>query len=544
MRGPPASGALLLVAVVIAQACAEPTAIEVTVYSEVPCTVGSEVEVAIAADGPSLASALPATTATVCEDAGRGSFRRGSFVIAPQDANEKLVAFQLTTRNDSHPLAECNAGLSKCITARRQLRFQPGETVALDVSLRLSCLGISCPGDQTCVKGACVELSLCGATCAAEAAPGAVQTIPDAGTPVQTRTVCGDMSGVAAGSPWPMLFGWATNAGRSRFNGPASGGTALAPAGPFTNARGAVVGATNTVYLQHSEGLIAAHDGTTGAEQWRSTAFGGNQDVPLLTQDNGLFVTTSYGMVGLLDAATGALRWKLQLSGAYSSPVMGATRIAYFGANSPYGFYAVNTAAGVQRWHFDIPENGASSNGAPALGSDAVYFIDSVANRLYSLDAASGAQRFVVSVSNSVIGSAVLGLDAVYVSTPEKGILAFDASTGGSKWTHPVGERVIQPALLSNGDLVSGTASGRGFVLDRATGNEIRTIPIGGRIESVSVGLNDTIYYATDRSTVAITPANTTMWQSNLTGHIAIVNDRVVVVPTRATSFGLIGPIP
>lgn len=143
--------------------CAGATAIDIQVYSEVPCATNAEVVLTVADDVASLSGRAPSSLATRCEAADNGTYRRGNVVIVPQDAKDKAIAFQLSTRNDNQPAAGCTApGATGCIVARRQLRFFPNEIQSVRVDLRLSCLDVQCPSNQTCVKGQCVGSDLVG----------------------------------------------------------------------------------------------------------------------------------------------------------------------------------------------------------------------------------------------------------------------------------------------------------------------------------------------------------------------------------------------
>ena len=71
-------------------------------------------------------------------------------------------------RVDGQPADGCldPTQASRCIVAKRQLRFQKHNQSDMRVDLRLSCLGVLCSADQTCVKGACVDAqTTCGASC-------------------------------------------------------------------------------------------------------------------------------------------------------------------------------------------------------------------------------------------------------------------------------------------------------------------------------------------------------------------------------------------
>jgi hypothetical protein len=206
---PFAAFAALLVAA-SSSSCASPTAIDVAIYSEVPCANRAEVALRVASDAPSLRTQLVSSTSITCEESGDGFVQRGSVVLVPVGDNGKTVAFEVLTRDDDQPLDACASNAARCISAKRQFRFSPGETVAVRIDLRLSCLGVQCALDQTCVRGRCVSAT--------------VEACNPCGEPVVPVGVrgCGDMTPYEANAPWPMSGYCPAQLWQSPFEGPAT----------------------------------------------------------------------------------------------------------------------------------------------------------------------------------------------------------------------------------------------------------------------------------------------------------------------------------
>jgi outer membrane protein assembly factor BamB len=358
--------------------------------------------------------------------------------------------------------------------------------------------------------------------------------------------LCGDTSGLAAGSPWPLIHGCPTNAGRSAFLGPATGNTELGPIGTATNARGAVVSASGTIIVQEVVGQVHAFDGSSGLQVWTSPAASAAvEPFPIIGADGMLYTATSNGQVYGRNLTTGAVAWTLQLAGSFSAPVMDAPGSFYFGAGPNYGFYAVDTATQAQKWHFGV--TGDVSETAPALTSGRVYFVDTINSQLYALDAATGAHVFDVPVPGMAKGAPVVGIDALYVATTTNGIVAFDLHTGATRWQQSPGADVVQPALLANGDLFSSTTSGVAFVLGRTDGLQRQSFPLGASVYGVPLlDAADTAYFATSAGTAAYDVATgAQVWQSPLfsgpTGRMAL-GDRRIIVLLGTQTFAVIGP--
>lgn len=151
--------------------CAEPTALVVEVYSEVPCAPGADVALFNDGDG------APMSFATQCEPQSGGMVRRGEVVIVPSGDKSAPVTFSIRGNAGAVPLdpACTGADRSSCIEARRSLRFLSRTTSRLRVDLRLSCAGVRCSATQTCVKGSCVDATVdpgkCTTSCAEDSLP-------------------------------------------------------------------------------------------------------------------------------------------------------------------------------------------------------------------------------------------------------------------------------------------------------------------------------------------------------------------------------------
>jgi outer membrane protein assembly factor BamB len=251
-----------------------------------------------------------------------------------------------------------------------------------------------------------------------------------------------------------------------------------------------------------------------------------------------MFLTTNYGKLYCVDAIGGGGKWDLQFGGSFSAPQIGPTGIVYFGSNAPYGFYAVDVVAKMQKFHYDLPGDAAT---VPALANGLVYFIDSTNSRLYALDAITGAHEFDVPVMGGASGSPVVGVDIVYVATKTNGVAAFDAMTGEAKWQEPQGVGVVQPALLSTGHVVTSSIDGAAVVLARTSGATKFSAALNAAVMYPPViDADDNIYFATDAATVSFTNKLAYRWDAAVFGRISIGDNRVIVLPSN-NMLALIG---
>jgi alpha-tubulin suppressor-like RCC1 family protein len=180
-------------AVVAPTSCAEATAIDVEVTSELDCTDGAQVMLVGASTLAELAGRAPSAAATRCEADG-SVFRRGHVVVLPSGP-ERRAAFAVVTRRGGADPSDCLAGGADCIVAKRQIAFVDRKTLRVRVDLRRACLGVPCGVDETCDDGVCVAASACAdGFCSDGGVP-----VPEAGADVDVDAGSRAIVDIAAG---------------------------------------------------------------------------------------------------------------------------------------------------------------------------------------------------------------------------------------------------------------------------------------------------------------------------------------------------------
>jgi alpha-tubulin suppressor-like RCC1 family protein len=148
--------------------CATPTALHVSVYSDVPCSVNAQALIVGGASLTDLATAAPSSASTQCVAGADGNYL-GDVYVAPAGGKSDNVAFELMIRPDGAPADGCSdtSNAAGCIVAKRQIHFSAYTEIDMRIDLRLSCLGVVCTDDSTCVQGQCVPASVsgCNGTC-------------------------------------------------------------------------------------------------------------------------------------------------------------------------------------------------------------------------------------------------------------------------------------------------------------------------------------------------------------------------------------------
>jgi hypothetical protein len=164
----------------LVQGCAEPTAIEVGVTSELDCSDGAQVALIGSDRLDDLAGRAPSSVATRCVASG-STYDRGRVVVVPNGRSDQIALAVATRRGGGDP-STCLTAPKDCIVAKRQLRFVSHNTLRMQIALRRDCLGVLCSPDTTCDRGLCVPaVTACGANGCDLAGDGGAPVTSDAG---------------------------------------------------------------------------------------------------------------------------------------------------------------------------------------------------------------------------------------------------------------------------------------------------------------------------------------------------------------------------
>ena len=196
-------------------------------------------------------------------------------------------------------------------------------------------------------------------------------------------------------------------------------------------------------------GGFRAIDLKTGKEKWnRRTTSDTERNSPTVHAGT-VYLVSHDAVVWALDARTGKEKWQFRFldeaAPMVTSPTLDNGTI-YFGAAGHYQgknakpyLYAVDAETGREKWKVSIPsEPGRSTSGsvkmldAPAVAQNTIY-LGSDSNRLYALDAKSGALKWSFEAGGRVTSPAV-GEGLVFFGSNDRFLHALDSLTGREKW--------------------------------------------------------------------------------------------------------------
>jgi hypothetical protein len=245
--------ALAVGATITVIACQEPTEIVVKVRTSFDCAAlaGNKVSIRVGTD---VSTGPVQSTSTACK--GRSA---GSLVLTPSGAGDRVTIDVMAALSPASLDGDgrCVEGTAGCIHARRSLVYLK-RTIEVPIELDDACAGKQCDPTFTCFRGGCVpaDCAVSGSQCTVgDSDAGAT----DAGAS-PLAPLCGAMSDLQAGAPYPMSLGCGGGSAVSAEKGPASAPTRETPITVSGDTNDIVIDKNNVAYLSTLAGYVDAID--------------------------------------------------------------------------------------------------------------------------------------------------------------------------------------------------------------------------------------------------------------------------------------------
>jgi len=196
--------------------------------------------------------------------------------------------------------------------------------------------------------------------------------------------------------------------------------------------------------------------------------------------DGVVYFGSTDGRLYAVDAAAGTQRWKFQTgSRVVSSPAI-ADGVAYFGSYDG-DFYAVDTASGHLKWKFKtggerrfegthlhgtqpvmetMPDPFDVYLSSPAVWNGSVYFGSGDGN-VYSLNASTGTLNWSYKTGDVVHASPAIDDGTLFIGSWDSYFYAIDAASGTLKWRFKTG---VDPDIHNQVGIQSSAAVAGGIV--------------------------------------------------------------------------------
>jgi outer membrane protein assembly factor BamB len=122
---------------------------------------------------------------------------------------------------------------------------------------------------------------------------------------------------------------------------------------------------------------------------------------------------------------------------------------------------------------------------SPAVHNN-VVFIGSDENKLYALNATTGAEIWKYTMGADIESSAAIGYNRVYVgsSAPDYRIYCLNETNGMLLWSFRTAGSITSSPCLSDNKVLFGSDDGKLYCLEATTGNHLWNFSTGGRVRS------------------------------------------------------------
>ncbi len=244
---------------------------------------------------------------------------------------------------------------------------------------------------------------------------------------------CGDMSGLQAGSPWPMDGGCVTLQNRSTAVGPNAPSIRWARwvgervrSAPTIDADGKIY--VPTMYEEDLEGELVAVT-PHGDIAWRYDAGDWvSQTSPAIAADGTMYIAVRADDLVAVDAS-GQFKWSYPIT-MNASPSIAADGTVYIGSALDQSLYAI-TPAGNLRWRF---ETDGWVESTPAIGDDGTLYFGSRDGNVYAVSP-TGEEVWRYEAGGWFAWGPSIGADGtIYIANVPNGELLALTPAGEAKW--------------------------------------------------------------------------------------------------------------
>jgi large repetitive protein len=373
---------------------------------------------------------------------------------------------------------------------------------------------------------------------AADATDVAVgDSIQETGTEAETSvplTLCGDMTGLQPGSPWPMEARCPTRVSQAAGPGPTAStkGWTADLAGQES---GLVVAADGTLYVCAGGTLQAI--GADATPKWETSGVT-CANTPAIGADGTIYVGGTNVLTALTpptsQGGSPTTKWTFPTAtGTVSSPNIGGDGTVYVTVGNEV--YAVSSA-GAQRWTYTTA---ASIPGMVAIGLTGMIYV--AADTLYALDStgalkwkAANGDAGITSYYSPVVGPVVGSSETVLLATEDitavsDGAQLWSTSLNGAPWA--------SPAVAPDGTVFGVANGGNCVAMDPSTGTGKWTYTAADTIlTQPAVDSTGSLYFLADGNVYGLTVSGTLLFSTSIGGSVFITppvlgNGQVLYVP-------------
>lgn len=190
--------------------------------------------------------------------------------------------------------------------------------------------------------------------------------------------------------------------------------------------------------------------------QWKSSGVGAVLDSTPVIAENMVFVISTSNSLKALNTTTGNVVWTAKTGtdqyGSWSSPAYDGGMVFASRGTDTICVYASN---GTEKWRFTNPSGQVSCNAGPAIADGKIFCSDWQGSHYYCVDAYTGELLWTFSVIGSAQGTpsykdGKVFLTSGYATGYEGQVYCVDAENGSKIWTTPITDSVLCSASVGN----------------------------------------------------------------------------------------------
>ncbi len=245
-------------------------------------------------------------------------------------------------------------------------------------------------------------------------------------------------------------------------------------------------------------------DPATGKEKWTASFTKGKGAYlasPLVVNET-IYAPNTDGFLYVLDLSGNEIADPIELSGALWSAPSTDGNLLYV-TSLDHNFHIIDIATGKTAPAIDL---GGAVPSSPAVGADGVY-VGSFAATIEFIRP-NGSHEVIATAKNWVWGAPVLDGDLLYYADLDGKIYSLDAASGVQNWVIQPDGPVVASLLVSGDQIYVGTESGTLFALDRE-GKTVWEKESGGAIYTTPVAAGDLILVAPYQAEIALVAYDT-----------------------------------
>jgi outer membrane protein assembly factor BamB len=292
------------------------------------------------------------------------------------------------------------------------------------------------------------------------------------------------------------------------------------------------------VYVGSDDKNLYALNATNGAKIWNATLGNGIRSSPAIA--DGIVAVLAGSNISAVNASDGSFLWGLTTGYWESSSPTMVNGTVYAGSDNGR-LYALNSTTGKQIWQFS--PGFLYSFTSPAVVNHVVYIGSGNAStgRIYALDWLTGVEKWNVTIADNWVDSspAVAG-GVVYIGSSDNRVYAVNAATGAAVWNFSTKRHISSSPAVANGIVYLGSHDGRVYAIGKPRAPAVTAVVpatgIRGRTVQIS-NLSGTTFLP--GATVNLTKSGSVSLNAT---NITVVSTRKITCTFAIPAGAAIGP--